>query len=163
MEEKKRKRRRKRSKSQEEKRSMLISGLLDRWVCVKQSYEDEDRFYFVKHRLKDGSSHSKIEQIILSGDPIQDGVYDITDYDIDKKFDTNSLKEILEIRPKKFDLKIGLYTDKEIVKNFDELKKYLVDAKYLTEDDLRLYCQSNNRPPGVEEILMDFDTYTGEE
>lgn len=163
MEDKKRKRRKKRTKSQEEKRAMLISNILDRWVCVRQSFDEEDRFYFVKHRLKDGSSHSKIEQIILSGDPIQDGVYDITDYDIDKKFDKSTRKEILEIRPKKFDLKVGLYTDKEIVKNFDELKKYLVNAKYLTEDDIRLYCQSDNRPPGVEEILMDFDNFIDEE
>lgn len=163
MEEKKRKRRKKRTKSQEEKRAVLMGHLLNRWVCVRQSHEEEDRFYFVKHRLKDGTSHSKIEQIILSDDPIQDGVYVINDYDIDKKFDRSSRKPIIELRPKKFDLKIGLYTDKELVKSFEDLKRYLVESEYLTEEELRVYCQNHKRPEHTEEILMDFDPFLDEE
>ena len=105
--------RKKRTKTQEEKRSRLLSEILDEWVCVKQVVDDEEEYLFLKHRIPEGGSPSKIEQILLSGNALYDGIYLITDYDIDKIYDAKYKREVIELKPKKFDLKVGKYAEDE--------------------------------------------------
>lgn len=153
----KRNRRKKRTKVQEEKRTKLLKHILNKWVCVKQVYGEDESYLFLLHKSSDDASTSKIEQIILSGDPLHDGVYLITDYDIDMVYDNKTKKEMIELRPKKFDLKAGRYAEEVITNTYDDLRSHLVGAKYLTEDEFFIYCQSKQRPPGIEEMLLEYE------
>lgn len=155
----KRVRRKKRTQAQEEKRMRLLDNILNKVVCMKQNYGDEESYIFLIHRLTDQNSTSKIEQVLLSGDLLHDGVYLITDYDIDLVYDRKNKKDVVELRPKKFDLKAGKYAEEVILENYDELRKYLVDAKYLTDEEFFLYCQSAKKPPGIEEMFLNYDYY----
>jgi len=155
----KRTRKKKLTKAQEEKRSKLLQHILNKWVCVKLSYGEYDSYLFVLHRTPDENSNSKLEQVVLSGDMLQDGVYLITDYDIDLVYDRKTKKEIIVLRPKKFDLKAGKYAEDVILENYDQLKKHLVRAKYLTEEEFLIYFQSTKKPPGIEEIFLEYSDY----
>lgn len=159
---KKRTRKRKRTKSQEEYRIKLLSQIINKWVCVKEVDEDEERYTFLYHRIPDGTSTSKIEQIILSGDDLQDGLYLITDYEIDIVFDKQSRKEIIQLFPKKYDLKMGKFAEDDITDSIEELKEKLIGAKYLTEDEFEVYCQSSYKPFGVEEIRLAHEEFNQE-
>lgn len=152
-------RRKKRTKAQEEKRARLLKNILNKWVCVKQTYGDSESYIFLLHRATDDNSTSKIEQILLSGDDLHDGVYLITDYDIDLVFDAKNKREIIELRPKKFDLKVGRFAEDEITDNYDDLKKHLIGAKYLTEEEFLLYYQSAKKPSGIQEMLLSYEDY----
>ncbi|QST02986.1 hypothetical protein IMZ31_20785 (plasmid) [Pontibacillus sp. ALD_SL1] len=156
----KRVRGKKRSKAVEDKRKRLLSELLNKWVYVKSNYGDEENYIFLYHRLVEPGKTSKIEQLLLSHDEIQDGVYLITDYTINMVYDHNHKKEIVELKPKKFDKKIGFDADEFLVKNFDELKQKLIGAKYLTEEEFLLYCQSEKKLPGLNEIFLNFDDFS---
>jgi hypothetical protein len=153
----KRTRKKKRTKAQEEKRVKLLNHILDKWVCVKQNYGEDDTYLFVLHRATDENSTSKIEQIILSDDPLHDGVYLVTDYDIDMVYDTKTKNELIEFRPKKFDLKVGKYAEDTITETFEDLKDHLVGAKYLTEEEFYIYCQSTVKPPGISEMILEYE------
>ena len=153
----KRLRRKKRTKVEEEKRSKLLKHILNKWVCVKQVYGDDESYLFLLHKTSDDTSTSKIEQIILSGDPLHDGVYLITDYDIDLAYDNKTKKEMIELRPKKFDLKAGRYAEEIITNTYEDLRNHLVNAKYLTEEEFFIYCQSKQKPPGIEEMLLEYE------
>lgn len=156
----KRTRKKKRTKAQEEKRTKLLKHILNKWVCVKQVYGEEETYLFLLHKSSDDNSTSKIEQIILSGDPLHDGVYLITDYDIDMVFDNKTKREMIELRPKKFDLKAGKFAEEIITNTYDDLKSHLVGAKYLTEEEFFIYCQSTNKPPGVQEMLLEYEYFS---
>lgn len=152
-------RKKKRTKAQEEKRMKLLQRILDKWVYVKYSDGVDESYMFFKHRIQNGNSTSKIEQIVLSGDEFQDGMYLITDYEIDLEYDTRKKDHILNLKQKKFDKKIGMDAEEQLVSSYEELKSTLVGAKYLTEDEFALYCQSMKKPPGIEEIKLSFDAY----
>lgn len=147
-------RKRKRTKAQEEKRAKLLDRILDKWLYVKYNDGVDDNYVFLKHRMQSENSTSKIEQIILSGDPLQDGIYLITDYDIDLVYDLKEKKELIELRPKRFDLKVGLHAEEDITETLEELKERMIGAKYLTEEEFKIYCQSTKRPPGIERMLL---------
>lgn len=153
----KRTRKKKRTKAQEEKRVRLLEHILDKWVCVKQEFGEDDSYLFVLHKSTDENSTSKLVQVILSDDPLQDGVYLVTDYDIDMVYDNKTKSEMIEFRPKKFDLKAGKYAEDVITDTFEDLKNHLVGAKYLTEEEFHIYCQSSKKPPGIEEMLLSYD------
>lgn len=154
----KRTRKKKRTKAQEEKRAKLLKHILNKWVCVKQYGQDES-YLFLLHKSSDDNSTSKIEQIILSGDPLHDGVYLITDYDIDMVYDNHAKREMIELRPKKFDLKAGRLAEEIITDTYDDLRSHLVGSKYLTDDEFFIYCQSTSMPPGVEEMLLEYELF----
>jgi hypothetical protein len=154
----KRARGKKRTKAEEEKRKRLLSRILNKWVFVKQSYGGEEGYIFLYHRQVDENSTSKIEQILLSGDEIQDGLYLINDYTINMVYDHKLKREVVELKQKKFDKKTG-FDAEDLVETFDELKAKLVGAKYLTEEEFFLYCQSKNKPPGLEEMYLDFEDF----
>lgn len=156
---KKRTRKRKRTKAQEEKREKILSLILNKWVYVQQNWGEEDNFIFLKHRIPDGGSFSKIEQILLSGDELQDGVYLITDYEVDMVYDHKIKREIVDLKPKKFDKKTGFDAEEDMVESFDELKNKLIGAKYLTESEFLLYCQNNILPKNIEEMRLSFSDY----
>lgn len=160
----KRTRKKKLTKTQEEKRAQLLEKILDKWVCVKQNYSDEETYIFLKHVVTKGGSFSKIEQVVLSGDPLSDGVYLITDYEIDVVFDFKTKQELIEIRPKKFDLKLGFFAEEDgSVETEEELKNHLINAKYLTENEFSLYCQNMKKPDDIEEIILSYDTFKNED
>lgn len=152
-------RRKKLTKSQEAKRNELLSNILNKWVCVKQSYdEDEDSSYiFVLHVPTDEHSNSKLHQIVLSGDPLSDGVYLITDYDISMVYNNQNKKQMIELKPTKYDLKAGKYAEEIVTESYEELKNHLVNSKYLTEEEFSLYCQNRNVPKGVTEMLLEYN------
>lgn len=157
----KRTRKRKLTKTQEEKRSKLLEKIINKWVCVRQNYGDGETYVFLKHKMTESGSFSKIEQVILSGDPIQDGVYLITDYDIDVVYDLKLKQELIEIKPKKFDLKVGFYAEDEYVETMDDFKKHLISSKYLTEEEFSLYWKNGKKPKEIEEIILSYDNLKG--
>jgi hypothetical protein len=155
-------RKKKRTKAQEEKRLKLLSRILDKWVYVKYNDGTNETYVFLKHKMQNENSTSKIEQVLLSGVDYQDGIYLITDYDIDLVYDKKLKRELIELRPKKFDLKVGMFAEEEITESYDDLKKHLIGAKYLTEEEFMIYCQSSKKPPGIEEMILSYDTYNKE-
>jgi hypothetical protein len=158
----KRKRKKKRTKTQEAHRQKILSLILDKWVCVKTYGHYEDSYIFMKHRIPEGGTHSKIEQMVLSNDELQDGVYIINDYDIDLVFDRKTGKEVVELKPKKFDLKIGLYSEEEMIESFSALKERLLRDNYVTNEELSIYCQSDYKQNHVEEIRLAYDIFQDE-
>jgi hypothetical protein len=159
----KRARKKKRTKAQEEKRAVLLDRILNKWVCVKQNDGMDENYVFMKHRVQEGGSFSKLEQILLSGDSLCDGVYLITDYDIDIVIDSRTSREIVEIKPKKYDLKVGVYAEDVVVSNLNGLREHLVQKNFLTEEEFSCYCQSDNLPKGTEVIIMSYDSVVEEE
>lgn len=153
----KRTRKRKLTKTQEEKRAKLLEKIINKWVCVRQNYGDEETYVFLKHKMTESGSFSKIEQLILSGDPIQDGIYLITDYDIDVVYDIKLKRELIEIRPKKFDLKMGFYAEDEYVETMEDFRKNLIGSKYLTEEEFELYWKNAKKPKEIEEVILSYD------
>lgn len=154
-----RNRKKKRTIAQEEKRAQLFNRINDRWVYVQSMEDDMDTYFFLKHRWQTPGSTSKIEQILLSGDPLFDGLYLITDYDIDVVYDDREKKELIELKPRKFDLKVGKYAEDQIAENYDELKNKLVGAKYLTEEEFFIYCQNTKKPKQIDRIILTFDLF----
>lgn len=152
-------RRRKRNKSQDEKRSRILDGILDKWVYVKQYVDQDVHYLFLKHRLPEKGSYSKIEQVLLSNNDLYDGLYLITDYDVDKVYNSREDRMMIELKPKKFDLHIGKYAEKirNITETYDDLKDRLIKDKYLTEDEFLIYCQNSNIPEEIEEIYLELD------
>jgi hypothetical protein len=148
--------RKRKNKIEIEKRKLLLENILDKWVYFKYIADNEDRYVFMKHRLRDDNSFSKIEQIVLSEDPHESGVYFITDYEIDRVLDYSRNQEIIEIRPSRFDQEIGLSSEKKKLRTYNDLKKLLIESSYLTEDDLLLYSNYHSKPKHIEEIFLSF-------
>ena len=140
----------KRNKVEMEKRKVLLKNLLDKWVCFKQVIDNEERYVYIKHRLRDGKSYSKVEQIILSDDPVECGVYYITDYEIDRVLDYAINSEIIEMKLVRFDQEIGVFSEKNRLESIDELKDYLVENDYLTMEDIKRFSDPHNKPPGIQ-------------
>jgi hypothetical protein len=148
--------RKRKNKIEIEKRKILLGTILDKWVYFKYIADNEYRYVFMKHRLRDENSYSKIEQILLSEDPHESGVYFITDYEIDKVLDYARNQEVIEIRPSRFDQEIGLSSEKKKLSSYSDLKRLLIDSSYLTEDDLLLYSNYHQKPENIEEIFLSF-------
>lgn len=148
--------RKRKSKVELEKKRILLNDILDKWVYFTYVADNEVRYVYMKHRLRDKNSYSKIEQIMLSEDPYESGVYFLTDFEIDRVLDLARNKELTEIRPSRFDQVIGLYSEKKKLKNFEELKLFMLEKDYLTEDDLLLYSNYQQKPNGLEEISLGF-------
>lgn len=148
--------RKRKNKTEIEKRRLLLENILNKWVYFKYTADNQERYVFMKHRLRDENSFSKIEQIILSEDPHESGVYFITDYELDKVLDFSRNLEIIEIRPTRFDQEIGLSSEKKRISSYTDLKRVLVEEKYLTEEDLKLYSDYSNKPEGIDEIFLGF-------
>lgn len=146
------------NKVEQQKKKILLDSILDKWVCVKQIVDDQECYLYIKHRLRDPNSHNRIEQIVLSPEPFECGIYYITEYEIDKILDMSLNEEILEIRPVRFDLEIGLYSEKEKITSFEELKQYLVEQRYVTTQDISHYSNYEKKPPGTQEILLGYNS-----
>ena len=149
---------RRKSKVEQQKKKILLESILDKWVCVKQIIDDEEKYIFIKHRLRDENSYNRIEQTIIGPDPYECGVYYITDFDIDNVFDWARNKEMIEIRPVRYDLEIGLYSEKEKITSYEELKEYLINKNYITHQDIKRFANFETKPPGMEEILLGYDS-----
>lgn len=145
------------NKVEQQKKKILLDSILNKWVCVKQIIDDEERYTYIKHRLRDENSHNRIEQTVLSPEPFECGVYYITDYDIDKILDWSENKEIIEIRPMRFDLEIGLFSEKEKITTYKELESYLLEKEYITSQDIKVFSDFRNKPPGTQEILLGYN------
>lgn len=154
---KKRNRKKKITKVQAEKRKLLLSQILNKWVYFPTYHEDEVRYVYMYHRVAEENSYSKIEQIILSNDELQDGLYHITDFDIHSVYDNKQNKEIIQLVMKRFDLEIGPFAEKKgKVKDLQELKKTLVEKNYITALEFDTYSQSEKKFENVEEIQLAF-------
>lgn len=120
--------------------------------------DDEEKFMYIKHRLRDQNSHNRIEQTIISPEPLECGVFYITDYEIDKILDWSANEEIIEIRPVRFDLEIGLYSEKEKITSYEELENYLLEKEYITSQDIQYFSDFRRKPPGAQEILLGYNS-----
>lgn len=149
---------RKRSKGEEERRLTLLGPVLNKFCYVKMNYGHEDIYYYVYHRLADENSTSKLEQIILSGDLLFDGLYLISNYDVDRVWDERQKKFILELYINKYDLYAGQAGNKIVTETKNELMEYLVGAKYLTESEFWLYSKTKEKPSHMDEIRLIFKT-----
>lgn len=151
-------RKKRKSKVEQQKKKILLESILDKWVCVKQDIDDEEKYLFIKHRLRDVKSPNRIEQIVMGSEPYECGVYYITDYEIDKILDMSENKEIIEICPIRFDLEIGLYSEKEKkITTFEELQDYLVQKDYISLEDINRFSDFRNKPTGTTEILLGYN------
>lgn len=149
---------RKRSKGEEERRLTLLGPLLNKFCYIKMNYGHEDIYYYAYHRLVDNNSTSKIEQVILSGNLLFDGLYIISNYDVDRVWDDRQKKFIVEMYINRYDLYAGKDGNKIITETTKELMDYLVGAKYLTEPEFWFYSETNQKPEGMDEVRMIFDT-----
>jgi hypothetical protein len=148
---------RKRSKGQDERRLTLLEPILNKFCYATMNYGHEEVIYYVYHRLSDKNSTSKIEQIILSGNLLYDGLYLISDYDIDRVWDVKQKKWIIELYPKRYDLHVGQFGDKLMTETMKDLMEYLVGAKYLSESEFWFYCQTQQKPENMEQIRLIFE------
>jgi len=146
------------NKVEQQKKKILLDSILDKWVFVKQIIDDEERYIFIKHRLRDQSSHNRIEQTVLSPEPFECGIYYITDYEIDKILDWSVNQEIIEIRPVRFDLEIGLYSEKEKITSYEQLEDYLLSMNYITSQDLQDFGDYRKKLSGAQEILLGYNS-----
>ncbi|PDZ94656.1 hypothetical protein CON36_32690 [Bacillus cereus] len=144
------------SKSEEEKRSQILSEVLDKWVCVRDKYSDDKKFYFVKHVLGERGKTSRIKQILISGYKEQDGIYEISDYEVGYVFDAITKSKTIEIKPKKFDLKYGLYSENEFAETYEDLLEYLVDEGCVTESELYAMLKGNKFHLNLTEIQLSY-------
>lgn len=144
------------SKSEEEKRNQILSEVLDKWVCVRDKYSDDKKFYFVKHVLGERGKTSRIKQILISGHKEQDGIYEISDYEVGYVFDAITKSKIIEIKPKKFDLKYGLYSENEFAETYEDLMEYLVDEGCVTENELYAMLKGNKFHLNLTEIQLSY-------
>lgn len=133
-----------------------METILDKWVCFKQVVDNEDRYIYIKHRLRDGRSTSKIEQIILSDNPVETGVYYITDYEIDRVLDLARDMELIEISPVRYDMEIGMFSDKTRFDNMTDLLDYLVENEYITNKDVENFTSNNDDDKNLEEVTLSF-------
>lgn len=150
--------RKRRTKVQQEKRRILLETILDKWVCFKQVVDNEDRYIYMKHKLRDGKSTSKIEQIILSDNPVETGVYYITDYEIDRVLDMNRNMEMIQLSPVRYDMEIGMFSDKTRFDNLQDLLEYLVNENYVTEKEVLDFTNNNKINDDIEEVSLSFVT-----
>lgn len=148
----------KRSKGEEERRLTLLEPLLNKFCYTKMNFGHGDFYAYVYHRLSDDNSTSKLEQIILSGNLFFDGLYGISDYEIDRVWDVRQKKYITELFPKRYDMFVGEIGDEIITETQQKLMEYLVDAKYLTETEFWFYCQNSRFiPENMDEIRLIFE------
>lgn len=143
---------------EQQKKKILLDSILNKWVCVKMIVDDEEKYMYIKHRLRDQNSHNRIEQTIISPEPLECGVFYITDYEIDKILDWSANEEIIEIRPVRFDLEIGLYSEKEKITSYEELENYLLEKEYITSQDIQYFSDFRRKPPGTQEILLGYNS-----
>jgi len=148
---------RKRSKAQEATRLTLLQPILNKFCYVKLTNGSEESFYFVYHRLVNPNSTSKLEQIILSGNLLYDGLYTIGNYELDRVWDVKNKKFITELYQYNYDLDIGQEGFKATTKTKQELMQHLVKGKYITEEEFWYYCQSLSKPDDMEEIRLIFE------
>lgn len=144
------------TKSEEEKRNQILSEILDKWVCVRDKYSNDKKFYFVKHVLGERGKTSRIKQILLSGYEEQDGVYELSDYEVGYVFDAITKSKVVEIKPKKFDLKYGLYSENEFAETYEDLTEYLVKEGYVTENELYAMLKGNKFHLNLTEIKLSY-------
>jgi len=144
------------SKVQQEKKRILLDSILNKWVCFKQSTNNDERYVFMKHTLRDGRSYSKVEQIVLSNNPVESGVYYITDYEIDRVLDITKNSEIIEFTPVRYDLEIGLMSSKIRFDDSEDMFSYLVQEGYVSQRELDLYTNNNDTSNNLEEVYLSF-------
>lgn len=142
------------SKAEEEKRMQMLSEILDKWVYMYNSYDDE--YYFLKHRLGKRKKVTRIEQILISGHSEQDGVYEISDYEIGFVYDSIQKKKKVVIKPQKYDMTLGLDCEGENkdIENYDELLKVMVAEGYVTEKELYAIFKGNNFHLNCDEVIL---------
>lgn len=110
----------------------------------------------MKHTLRDGRSYSKVEQIVLSNNPVESGVYYITDYEIDRVLDITKNSEIIEFTPVRYDLEIGLMSSKIRFDDSEDMFSYLVQEGYVSQRELDLYTNNNDTSNNLEEVYLSF-------
>src|SRR5690625_5597753 len=87
------------SKVQQEKKRILLDSILNKWVCFKQSTNNDEKYVFMKHTLRDRRAYSKVEQRVLSNNPVEAGVYSITDYEMERVLDITKNTAIIDVTP----------------------------------------------------------------
>jgi hypothetical protein len=157
MEEKniKKKRPKRISKSEEEKRAQILNPILGEWVCVRNKYEEED-YYFIKHILVNEGKYSRIRQILISKYPEQDGVYEISDYEIGYIFDAGTLQKKIEFKLKKYDMTYGLYSENEFAQSYNQLITDLLEWGYITREELNKIKKDKNFHNTCSEVVLSF-------
>src|SRR5690625_6880289 len=108
----------------------------------------------MKHTLRDGRSYSKVEQIVLSNNPVESGVYYITDYEIDRVLDIAKNSEVIKFTPVRYDLEIGIMSSKVKFENQDDLFVYLIEEGYVTEEEINKYTKENDNDKNLEEVYL---------
>ncbi|MFP3725685.1 hypothetical protein U8V72_10835 [Priestia filamentosa] len=144
------------SRSEEEKRNRILSEILGKWVCVRDKYSNDKKFYFVKHILGERGKTSRIKQILISGYEEQDGIYEISDYEVGYVFDAITKSKIIEIKPKKFDLKYGLYSENDFAETYEDLIEHLVKEGHVTEKEVYGMLKGNKFHLNLEEIQLSY-------
>lgn len=142
------------SKAEEEKRMQILSEILDKWVYISNPYDGE--YYFLKHQLGKRQKVTRIEQVLISGHPEQDGVYEVSDYEIGYIYDAIQKMKKIVIKPKKYDMTIGLDCENRDIGNYDDLLKTLVNEKYVTDKELYAILKGNDFHLNCDEIVLSF-------
>lgn len=143
------------SKSEEEKRMQMLSPVLGKWVCVKNNYEEND-YYYIKHFLVNEGKYSRVKQILISKYPEQDGIYEISDYEVGFIFDVKSMDKKIEIKPKKYDMTYGLYSENEFASNYEALINDLIEWEYVTRDEINRIKNDKNFHNTCDEVVLSF-------
>ena len=144
------------NKSEEEKRMQILNNLLDKWVCVKNHYGDEEEYFYVKHLLGKKGKTTRIIQIIISGNEEQDGLYEISDYDLGFVFDAAEKKKMIDIQLKKYDQKYGLFSEHHFAENYNQLLEEMINKKYVKSDELYKMLKVKTFHNECEEVVLSF-------
>lgn len=142
-------------KSEIAKREQLLMPLLNEWVYFRYTIDNQEKFCFIKHRLREQGVYSKIEQIILSEIPQETGVYYITSYEVQKVYDFLNDRELIELSPSRYDLEIGIETERKKIHTIEDLNRKLIEDGYVTAEELDKFSDFDSLPEEInEEILM---------
>lgn len=144
------------SKPEEEKRIKILSGTINKWVYTRNNYSNEFPKTFIKHMITPEHKYSKLFQIILTGDPIQDGLYVISDYEVGYVYCNLKKKTQIELKIKKYDLKIGMFSENHFFETYEEMIDCLIKEKYITKEEFNQISKNKSFHKNKEEISMPF-------
>lgn len=123
----------------------LLKRIEGRWVKVAGS----DGVYLFHRRNAHGRG---IEQLVISGNPLIDGVYALKKYRLDEVYDQRLRRNVIRITVVSCDQVMGLSE----IQGYPLTEQLQLLAKRfgLSCDDLSAYMQGNN-PTEAEEVLLD--------
>lgn len=144
------------TKAELEKRAQILSQILDKWVCVRNDYAHEEEYMYLKHFLLNEKKITRIGQILISGYPEQDGVYEISDYDIGYYVNPIEREKKVELKPIKFDLKFGIYAETDFVDTYEEMLQELVKRGHATQRELNAMLKGRAFHKNLDEIVQTY-------